>query len=643
MANKQIHQLPAVSTLAPEDQLVLSQAGSNATRRATLASLPFQPGLPGTARRTIAGKLAETVSVKDFGAAGDGVADDSSAFQAALDQHTAIHVPAGTYRLDSEIQVRPRRRLFGAGRDATVIDARGARAFTFNRNAGAFQVDASSAADWNRSAVSGMTIRMAKGGIRAHGHEFRATNLLFAGGTAPLGQSDPDGWCIDLLDANETVLREIQAGYGGGTVHRLLANGIRLGSSTPSVNYGDGLLQEISIKLGAANTVAVLLQGNGTGLINNVLLSRVQVNAPQGGTGITPLTGTNGIKLWNAARVVCLLCDVEVVDVSFEEYSESQGGTAGACANNSYVGCFVHYPGTSAYKDSNGTFTRSVIRTSFFGCDNLGPLPAGNVNLDGGRAQDGDLFAPGFWVCDQYRQPSIQLRSRDKDVLLITSDQKGASQENADGHPSQGAPYRGLLIEHSSKQSTKITRPVAYGALDPDDGSTPLVDVRLELGNGEGDARGELARIQVNDPLYLRPRATQPVRPLDGLVWYATNQAAVPATGEYWLGTGLYARINNGDAVPVAVTRGAVPERERNVSFTVSAADFGKIHRVNNGSRGHDHRPGRPGRRRTGCPTLPGRFARVPAGCASRSRAGLSCVRRAVGSRSPSSSRWSRS
>ena len=173
--------------------------------------------------------------------------------------------------------------------------------------------------------------------------------------------------------------------------HRLLANGIRLGSSTPSVNYGDGLLQEISIKLGAANTVAVLLKGNGTGLINNVLLSRVQVNAPQGGTGITPLAGTNGIKLWNAARVVCLLCDVEVVDVSFEEYSESQGGTAGACANNSYVGCFVHYPGTAAYQDSNGTFTRSVIRTSFFGCDNLGPLPVGNVAGDGGRAQDGDL------------------------------------------------------------------------------------------------------------------------------------------------------------------------------------------------------------------------------------------------------------
>ena len=56
---------------------------------------------------------------------GDGVADDSAAFQAALDQHTAVHVPAGSYRLDSEVQVKPRRRLHGAGRDVTVIDARG--------------------------------------------------------------------------------------------------------------------------------------------------------------------------------------------------------------------------------------------------------------------------------------------------------------------------------------------------------------------------------------------------------------------------------------------------------------------------------------------------------------------------------------
>jgi hypothetical protein len=582
MANKQIHELPEAGALEPEDRLVVSTASGNLTRRASIAGLPFRQALAGAVARPISAKLGELVSVKDFGAVGDGGTDDSAAFQLALERHKAVWVPPGTYRLDSEIQVKPRRRLIGAGRDATIIDARAARAFTFHRNTGTNRVDQTAAEDWNRSVLAHMTVRMTKGGVRVHGHEFRAFDLAFFGGGAPLGQDDPDGWCLDMVDANECTIRDVQAGYGGGGAHRLLANGVRWSSSTPAVNYGDSLVEELSVKLGAADTVAVLLRGNGTGLINNVLLSRVQVNAPVNGSGITALAGTSGIKLWNAARIVCLLCDVEVVDVAFEEYSESTGGTAGACTNNSYVGCFVHYAGTAAYRDSNDRFSRSVIRTSFLGCDNLGPIPIGNVANDNGRAQDGDLFAQGLWVADQYRQPSIQLRSRDKGVLLITTDQKGAAQANADGHPSQANPYYGLLIEQTSQQSAKITRPVANGAVDSGDGTTPLLDVRLELGNGENDARGELARVQVNDPLYLRPRTTQPMRPIDGLLWYATSATGVPATGEYWLGEGIYGRVNNGDAVPVAVQRGAVPERERNLAVNVSAVDFGKIHRINN-------------------------------------------------------------
>ena len=154
MANKQIHELPAANALAPDDQLLVSQAGRNLTRRASLANLPFQPAPQGTSRRTIAAKLAEMVSVRDFGAVGDGTVNDSPAFQAAVDQHTAIHIPAGTYRLDSEIQVKPRRRLFGAGRDATVLDARGVRALTFQRNDGAYRVDVDAGNDWCRSSLS---------------------------------------------------------------------------------------------------------------------------------------------------------------------------------------------------------------------------------------------------------------------------------------------------------------------------------------------------------------------------------------------------------------------------------------------------------------------------------------------------------
>jgi polygalacturonase len=49
-----------------------------------------------------------TLNVKDFGAVGDGVADDTSAIQAAINAMTAggvLYLPEGTYRTTSEVSV----------------------------------------------------------------------------------------------------------------------------------------------------------------------------------------------------------------------------------------------------------------------------------------------------------------------------------------------------------------------------------------------------------------------------------------------------------------------------------------------------------------------------------------------------------
>lgn len=79
-------------------------------------------------------------------------------------------------------------------------------------------------------------------------------------------------------------------------------------------------------------------------------------------------------------------------------------------------------------------------------------------------------------------------------------------------------------------------------------------------------------------------RSSQPSRPVDGLVHHAAAASALPATGEWYLGPGLYARINNGEYPPVAVQRGAVAEREQNGDLAISASDFGKVIRVNHAS-----------------------------------------------------------
>ena len=339
MTTKQIHELDPAPELQPEDLIVVSTAAGQLTRRASLDALPYR-GANGATRRTLRARLGDFVSVRDFGAAGDGVQDDAPAFAAALQAHEAVWVPPGTYRLATPVDVPPARTILGAGRHAVEIRAEGSHAFLFHRNAGAFQIDAAADDNWTRSSLSELSIRMSLGGIRVFGHEFRARDLVFKGGSAPLGQDDPDGWCIDMVDANECSLVGIGAGFGGGD-NALAANGIRWRATMAGVNFGDSLIQEVSIKLGADNTVGVLLDGaraSPSNVVNNMILQRVQVHAPGSG-GARP--GTTGIRLVNCARILLLLCDVEMCEVGFEEYSE-QAGSAGQNSAITYILCQTH-------------------------------------------------------------------------------------------------------------------------------------------------------------------------------------------------------------------------------------------------------------------------------------------------------------
>jgi hypothetical protein len=61
----------------------------------------------GATVRTVDSKLKDVVSVKDFGAVGNGVADDTAAIQAALNSARSVFVPPGTYLISSMLQVFP--------------------------------------------------------------------------------------------------------------------------------------------------------------------------------------------------------------------------------------------------------------------------------------------------------------------------------------------------------------------------------------------------------------------------------------------------------------------------------------------------------------------------------------------------------
>lgn len=132
--------LSIVEVLADE-----SQSGARTRYRKESGSLVFKIALEqflqagaGAVARTVQGKLRDVVSVKDFGASGDGVADDTAEIQAAINycqsSKCALYFPAGTYNISANLVIplsgtgqtnAQKFRMFGAGkqRDTSMIKA----------------------------------------------------------------------------------------------------------------------------------------------------------------------------------------------------------------------------------------------------------------------------------------------------------------------------------------------------------------------------------------------------------------------------------------------------------------------------------------------------------------------------------------
>jgi hypothetical protein len=96
---------------------------------ASAGAVTFLQAGTGAVSRSVQSRLRDTISVKDFGAVGDGVTDDTAAIQAAINyaassgqgEGNEVYFPTGTYLISSRIAMPNRVGLKGANGRGTII------------------------------------------------------------------------------------------------------------------------------------------------------------------------------------------------------------------------------------------------------------------------------------------------------------------------------------------------------------------------------------------------------------------------------------------------------------------------------------------------------------------------------------------
>lgn len=86
----------------------------------SMAAPDFTASGMGAETRTSSDKFADIVSVRDFGAMGDGLSDDTLALQQALAAHDAVFLPSGTYLVTAPVTLGHRQSLRGTGQAAVI-------------------------------------------------------------------------------------------------------------------------------------------------------------------------------------------------------------------------------------------------------------------------------------------------------------------------------------------------------------------------------------------------------------------------------------------------------------------------------------------------------------------------------------------
>jgi hypothetical protein len=187
----------------------------------------------GAVATTVQAKLRETVSVKDFGAVGDGVTDDTAAFTNALATGQDVYVPAGTYVISSRINVT-RQRLFGQNTNNTTL--------RFSHSDGGFAMKVF--ADQRGGGIDNMSLLAASFGLKG---------VLLSGAFLRVQQ-------IFIVDFTVAALQLGNSATNDGVYWSKLS-GVRIGLNASQVGTVGVLIEGAAIPSSNANSLEDVVIG----------------------------------------------------------------------------------------------------------------------------------------------------------------------------------------------------------------------------------------------------------------------------------------------------------------------------------------------------------------------------------------------
>jgi hypothetical protein len=324
----------------------------------TSEQVTFLAAGSGATQRTALEKLRDVVSVKDFGAVGDGVADDTAAIQTAINtcfgvgglEPDALVFPTGIYKVMSPITWNRPVRLVGSCKNGAVLKAGAAMNAVIQGSTTIGDTNLTS-----RSLFDGININgnsLAQRGINGVTNHSTFTGL-WVYGTLSAALEIGYGWCNLFFNV------ECSFNSGDGMILYNEANQNLVQSCKLFDNSGSGVVISGSRAVRITNTVieanrktGVYIQYGVTGFAIDTCY--FESNAQDGVTFTVPATFTIRADI---------ICNGSAVQTQLATAFPSTGSIVNNYVSSTYTDSFVVPNGLTDARISNNCATGAVIPT----------------------------------------------------------------------------------------------------------------------------------------------------------------------------------------------------------------------------------------------------------------------------------------